>query len=893
MIRCLKLTISYIRYYKKQTFVLFSGILMSVILLTGIASLMYSGRAADREFAREQYGDWHFQIVLDKEEEFTSFDKSMKTVEKVGENQKKSQIEKAGVGYQIEKLGRASAIKRIKEPFEISFYSADKNYMAMTGRTLLEGSYPKKTGEIALDYYTIHNLELSGNIGDKVTLEEESYILCGILSDIQSEESKEMQAYLCREEAFDSEENVLCLKFDESSRVYPQLESFLQAYGLKDEKFMGNDELNAYVGGEKKKSLPEIIKAAIQLPEGRLVYFWGSLNESFDFTNKMVLFALALFGVFVIYSLFQISVVKRFRQYAILRTLGLEECHIFICLLMELFLIFAVSYPMGCVFGNGIGKLLYGKLGLLFQASEVVKGEQNLFYIAWDVIFFGAFFFLFVFLFLCIAVTGRLRKYSEAVIMKNQCSFIGRSRKIYSRGKRKLTNLLTSRFMFGRMAAFLGMVISLSLGGVIFLTTSYVTGSTRADNAHKRQTDDNLGDDIQVSIDSDDLHYSIPDSVAEQIEKVPGIHSSSPVSYLLGEMPLQNGILKWTAYFPELSGQKDYTPDPEIMEKYNGIITKQSEDDYRLKVNVYGYTDDMLEELKSYVLEGRVDAAWLKKKNSILLKTLMDGQGNYDGIDLHVGDTITLKVPKLQSVSGEILRFNSKKENYIEKEFIIAGLVSRPIGKNTCFIGDNGTDRVDIIMSNEQMQDNFGVSDYNSVALQLEKGADSVLVTKHIKALVTGVGKCLVKDYTTAIAEQNKHLRQQEIFFYGIAVIILGISLMHIMNSMQYLVLSRMHEWGILRAMGITDAGLRKMLVWEGIRYGVCVSIVMFLLYGLVYRVVTWIMKHVFLYIITDAMLMPWLCVSMISLNIVLCIVAVLYAGREVLREEICGLIKK
>ena len=42
-----------------------------------------------------------------------------------------------------------------------------------------------------------------------------------------------------------------------------------------------------------------------------------------------------------------------------------------------------------------------------------------------------------------------------------------------------------------------------------------------------------------------------------------------------------------------------------------------------------------------------------------------------------------------------------------------------------------------------------------------------------------------------------------------------------IVNSMQYLVAARKHEFGILRAMGITDAGFRKMLVKEGIRYGV------------------------------------------------------------------------
>ena len=43
-------------------------------------------------------------------------------------------------------------------------------------------------------------------------------------------------------------------------------------------------------------------------------------------------------------------------------------------------------------------------------------------------------------------------------------------------------------------------------------------------------------------------------------------------------------------------------------------------------------------------------------------------------------------------------------------------------------------------------------------------------------------------------------------FYYGISAVLMAISLLHIINSMQYLVLARKREFGILRAMGITDA---------------------------------------------------------------------------------------
>ena len=46
----------------------------------------------------------------------------------------------------------------------------------------------------------------------------------------------------------------------------------------------------------------------------------------------------------------------------------------------------------------------------------------------------------------------------------------------------------------------------------------------------------------------------------------------------------------------------------------------------------------MIADLKPYLLEGTIDADEMKEKNLVILKTLVDGQGNYDGIDILAGD---------------------------------------------------------------------------------------------------------------------------------------------------------------------------------------------------------------------------------------------------------------
>ena len=52
----LKLSFAYLRYYKKQTFSLFLGVLLSAALLSGVGSLLYSGKQQNIEKVRQEYG---------------------------------------------------------------------------------------------------------------------------------------------------------------------------------------------------------------------------------------------------------------------------------------------------------------------------------------------------------------------------------------------------------------------------------------------------------------------------------------------------------------------------------------------------------------------------------------------------------------------------------------------------------------------------------------------------------------------------------------------------------------------------------------------------------------------------------------------------------------------
>ena len=57
-------------------------------------------------------------------------------------------------------------------------------------------------------------------------------------------------------------------------------------------------------------------------------------------------------------------------------------------------------------------------------------------------------------------------------------------------------------------------------------------------------------------------------------------------------------------------------------------------------------------------------------------------------------------------------------------------------------------------------------------------------------------------------------------------MIIFIISAFNIVNNVSYNIASRTNEFGMLRAMGITDTDFRNMITYEGILYGVISSII-------------------------------------------------------------------
>ena len=885
----LKLAWKYMRYYKSQTLAIFASILLTASLLSGISSLIYSSQKSDLANSKTIYGDWHYYIETDKK----LFD-SVESGEK-------------GKGYTLEQCGKMEIRDVVAEEFLICFIHADETYRQMAHRDLLEGTFPEKENEIAADGFVLSNLGFSGNLGDSLRIGEKEYIVTGVLKSEWAASSSEMEVFVSDAFRGRGGQTFLYLRFNEAEKLYKQLDAFLQEHKLSSESVVGNDEVTQYLGGEAPSSIYEIVKFGMTNEEGNFTYIVLKLQSDYNLAYNGMIFLLCLFSLFVIYSVFSISVSKRTSDYGILQTLGISEAQIGGTLLLELWMLFLIGYPLGCFLGNGILSLVYQKLSGVFGGKGIGGAETGLsvvdhtlaeganaakFFVSVDAMVFGFLFLLISLALVAFIVVHSLRKHSLKAVMSGDTSFTKR-RKIYALRNVNMANVVVRKFMFANKRKVIGILLSLSIGGCIFLCTTYMVENLKVHAELSLMSDDGLGSEYRISLKSNSLKDTIPEAVADKIKNMPETENVYATKYTMGELQLsRNEFLAeedWRDYF------KYQNQEPYFIERYDGICNQQEDGNYRIKYNVYGYDEAMLEQIQDFILEGEIQPETMKNNNQVIVTANMDGQGNYYFYGKKPGDKITLRVPKTENYTDELLKFQSGEENYIEKEFEIAAIVNRPLAQEKDFLNTEvWKNAQSVIMTGEQMEKNFGITDYSFINASPTDGTDVQSVSNQLLQVIRDVPKAVLQDYTSAIETQKDYLKQQQIFFSGIAVILLIISLFHIVNSMNHTILARRREYGIIRAMGITDSGFYKMILQTGILYGLLADAFIFLLYNLVLRrVMDYYMAHVLQFLHLTSNVPNLVLLGIMVLNVVIAVLAVMFPAWKMGRENIISEIRR
>ena len=266
------------------------------------------------------------------------------------------------------------------------------------------------------------------------------------------------------------------------------------------------------------------------------------------------------------------------------------------------------------------------------------------------------------------------------------------------------------------------------------------------------------------------------------------------------------------------------------------------------QVTFCSYDDFMLESSKSMVVKGRM------AKNSGADNEVMTMYNKTNPI--RVGDTIT--------VNGVPLT--------------VVGAFSQGIFP----------DDVTIIAPETLFRRVAGEQNYNMIGVQLDRTASDETV---LALAAFSSDQIVVQDLRESNRQDRGTYYAARIVLYGFLAIIGGISLLNIVNSISMSVSARMKQYGILRAIGMDDAQLKRMISAEAGTYAVS---------GLVVGIALGLMLNRKLYILLithyfgAAWQVPWGCLAVIVVVVLAAVVLAVYNPvRRILMQPITATISE
>ena len=266
------------------------------------------------------------------------------------------------------------------------------------------------------------------------------------------------------------------------------------------------------------------------------------------------------------------------------------------------------------------------------------------------------------------------------------------------------------------------------------------------------------------------------------------------------------------------------------------------------QVTFCSYDDFMLESSKSMVVKGRM------AKNSGADNEVMTMYNKTNPI--RVGDTIT--------VNGVPLT--------------VVGAFSQGIF----------SDDVTIIAPETLFRRVAGEQNYNMIGVQLDRTASDETV---LALAAFSSDQIVVQDLRESNRQDRGTYYAARIVLYGFLAIIGGISLLNIVNSISMSVSARMKQYGILRAIGMDDAQLKRMVSAEAGTYAVS-GLVVGIALGLVLN------RKLYILLITHyfgaAWQMPWGCLAVIVVVVLAAVVLAVYNPvRRILMQPITATISE
>ncbi|WP_042275307.1 ABC transporter permease [[Clostridium] dakarense] len=788
----LKIVLKYIKSYKSRSIAIILSIVLGTALIVGVGTLSRGAQQADLDRLKRETGTHHVY--------FRDINKEQLKIVKNGNDIKDVYI----TSYY------ASTEKGEKLP--INILHASENYLT-NNSNLIKGRFPKADNEVVLEEWILNSMGLEPNINQEITFKlyqkekPETFKVVGVLKDRYREKS----VGVC--------EMFLALDEDKLNKFTPYVE------------FNEGSEISKNIADIAKKAKLNIEEQI--RPNSMLIASVGN-NGALDITSRNTAIAISLFAGLVVYSIYTISVYQRIREYGMLRAVGSTNLRVFKLILSELLILSLTAMPIGILIGMG-GAQIFNKIVGNIQFEGTVRVTP--FVIPLKIILLSITCTIFVIFIISILTYMKIRKVSPIEAIRRN---LGEDKKI------KKSNFIVSKLsknipisksismknIFRNKKGFIMIMLSMSIGGIMVIKSNYAYSRSDAMAEDQNRGMYRNGDFVLSVNTAGDEENGLNDEQINEISNVDGINEVKAARIIHSRMPLGKKDILDMQFFDE-STKGGY-----FGKVLNGLLMKDKENDgYLLKQKLKGFNDEMLKSLNDYLISGKIDIEKMKKENLAVIympHTYKDSYGTRDTVvgggepivDIKVGDTVKVKIPK-GKIDGEKYWKGQDNYEYKEHEFKVGAIVNYPFADENQYSADMG---VDVITSADYLEKIEGKNNYDIVYANMDKGADHKAINKKLGKIGSKVPGVTTVDMTQEKETSEKMLQKMKIYDYGVIVILFVISIFNIINNVSYNLTSRTSEFGMLRAVGISEKDFKNMIIFEGLLYGIISSIIVIVL---------------------------------------------------------------
>ena len=778
---------SYIKKYKNRSISIGIGIVLGIALIVGVGSLSFSAKEQNIKQTEYELGS-HFVRYNDLNDNQVDDIENMKN-DGTGDNSKDN-IGKLGlITYYDSSTPESDDLTNIA--------SVNRELLELQNTELVKGNFPKKANEVVIEKWVLDNLGVKPEIGQKITIDlygrkkKETFVVSGILSDrVSAKSSGIMEIFLNRDFKKSNEKTDAYVRFKDDKNIVENIYLVADDLGLDDEGISVNRMLLDAMG---------------QL-------------EEIDYNLIYSAIAAAIVLAIVVYGVFNISIIQRISEYGLIRAIGGKLSDIVKLLLTELLLIWLVSLPIGVAVGYLVAVLLKKVSGNVFTEMAV---ELSTISVPIEIIGFASVVSLLIIVFIVVLLAWKIKRISPIdEIRGNIKTSVDKKRNQKMIRKRKNNSLSYSKIIpieikmamknvLRNKSGFAITLISMCLGSVMFLASSFYS-DLMEDQQKKLDEVSKVNTDFKISmIPTKPMYAGYSAKDIDNIRSINGVEDVGEIRNLYARMFLKENQILDKEYFKE---ENEWTYNKDVLA---GLLVDCGNGDKILKSGVYGYNDTLLKKLDKHLAKGNVN---LKEMNNeeVAIAMVPKNNGKYTvGVD--IGDKLKVTFREDGISSEEYFKMTDTGGKYITKEFKIVGIVNELVDYSDYYVSDNS---VNLVLSNKQFEKFSGYKNAQIVNIEMKDDANREKVAKQILAIANRTSGNVFADLTEerktlAAMEENKQM-----FINAIIGILFLISIINIVNNIKYSMVSRRAEFGIIRAVGADNKMFRKIVLSEGLMYG-------------------------------------------------------------------------